>query len=68
MTKREAIKAMMEGAKVQHRYFTPDEWVSSNPEGTFYTFEDGVSCGYTLMWQDRQGEQWETGWSIYSSN
>lgn len=27
MTKEEAIRAMSEGKKVRHRYFSKDEWV-----------------------------------------
>lgn len=40
MTKEEAIRAMSEGKKVRHRYFSKDEWVTINSSG-LYEFEDG---------------------------
>jgi hypothetical protein len=64
LSKSEAIKAMREGKKVTHQYFTQDEWVQLTPSG-LYQFEDGVICPSLLFWQDRKGEQWETGWSLY---
>lgn len=41
MTKEEAIRAMSEGKKVRHRYFSKDEWVTINSSG-LYEFEDGI--------------------------
>ena len=35
MTKEEAIKAMSEGKKVRHRYFSPDEWMAQLPNGDY---------------------------------
>lgn len=48
MTKEEAIKAMSEGKKVRHRYFSRDEWVTMNSAG-LYEFEDGVIVGPYLF-------------------
>lgn len=39
MTKEEAIRAMSEGKKVRHRYFSKDEWVTINSSGLY---EDGT--------------------------
>lgn len=66
MTKQEAIQAMKEGAKVQHRYFTDNEWMSSNESGIIYTLEDGVKCNQDEFWKYRQEPFWQIGWSIYS--
>ena len=64
LSKSEAIRAMREGKKVTHQYFTSDEWMRLTPSG-LYQFEDGVVCPSLLFWGDRKGEQWETGWSLY---
>ncbi len=64
LSKSEAIQAMREGKKVTHRYFSNDEWVTLTATG-LYLFEDGVVCPSLLFWQDRQGEYWETDWSLY---
>jgi hypothetical protein len=64
MTKDEAIKAMKEGAKVTHRYFLSDEWITM--QGNIIKMEQGQECWASEFWQDRQGESWETDWSIYS--
>lgn len=61
MTREEAIKAMSEGKKVRHRYFGPDEWVSSNG---LYVFEDGVMVDPSLFWMDRQESYWSEGWKL----
>lgn len=49
----EAIRAMSEGKKVRHRYFSKDEWVTVNSSG-LYEFEDGVKVDSSLFWMDRQ--------------
>lgn len=57
MTKEEAIRAMSEGKKVRHRYFSKDEWVTINSSG-LYEFEDGVKVDSSLFWMDRQDSYW----------
>lgn len=64
MTKEEAIKAMSEGKKVRHRYFSRDEWVTMNPAG-LYEFEDGVIVGPYLFWMNRQDSYWNEGWELF---
>lgn len=63
MTKEEAIRAMSEGKKVRHRYFSKDEWVTIN-SSVLYEFEDGVKVGPSLFWMDRQDSYWNDGWSL----
>ena len=63
MTKEEAIKAMSEGKKVRHMYFSPDEWVTMNLNG-LYVFEDGVIADPSLFWLDRQESYWNEGWGL----
>lgn len=65
LSKLDAIKAMREGKKVTHRYFSDNEWMTITPTG-LYQFEDGVVCPTLLFWQDRKGKEWETDWSVYS--
>ncbi|AEJ81391.1 gp15 [Erwinia phage vB_EamM-Y2] len=58
MSWEEALKALREGKRVSHEYFTPDEW---------FEMKDGrIYCegGYPM---DRwfTGDDWQlTGWSI----
>lgn len=51
MTKEEAIRAMSEGKKVRHRYFSKDEWVTINSSG-LYEFEDGIKVDSSLFWME----------------
>lgn len=63
MTKEEAIRAMSEGKKVRHRYFSKDEWVTIN-SSELYEFEDGIKVDSSLFWMDRQDSYWNDGWSL----
>jgi hypothetical protein len=63
MNKTEAIKAMEDGHKVTHKYFTDDEWMKMNSKS--FEFEDGVTCSPLAFWKDRTGVEWEFGWEIY---
>ena len=63
MTKEEAIRAMSEGKKVRHRYFSKDEQVTIN-SSRLYEFEDGVKVDSSLFWMDRQDSYWNDGWSL----
>ena len=64
MTKEEAIKAMSEGKKVRHRYFSSDEWMTQLPNGD-YLFEDGVICPPQEFWQWRTDTEWGNGYEIF---
>ena len=64
MTKEEAIKAMSEGKKVRHRYFSSDEWMTQLPNGD-YLFEDGVICPPEEFWQWRADTEWSDGYEIF---
>jgi hypothetical protein len=66
MTKQEAIEAMKSGAKVTHRYFSPDEWITMKGNLTII-MEDGVSLSTVEFWKYRTGEDFETDWSIWIS-
>lgn len=65
MTKPEAIQAMLQGKRVTHEYFTPDEWMKSDSTGEMYTFEDGVRIPEKLFWDDRQHHQWHDNWRLF---
>ena len=65
-SKSQAIQLMREGKKVTHQYFTNNEWMQLTTTG-MYQFEDGVVCPSLLFWQDRKGQYWETGWSLYGA-
>ena len=64
MTKEEAIEAMKQGKKVTHSYYTEDEWMTSNPEGDVYTFDDGVKFDSVKFWTLRFHKSWDEGWKI----
>lgn len=63
MTKNEAIKAMSEGKKVRHKYFSKDEWITQCSNGLFM-FEDGVKVSEELFWFDRSEPYWDDNWEI----
>lgn len=64
MTREEAIKAMSEGKKVRHKYFSRKEWVTMKSNGE-YLFEDGYSVSPELFWFDRQDSYWDKDWEIF---
>lgn len=53
MNKREAIQWMLRGARLTHKYFSSDEWVTR--------------CTPAEFWSCRSGECFETGWDFVSS-
>lgn len=57
MTKSEAIKAMQEGHKVSHYYFTDDEWITM--ENGLIVTEDGYKHKPEEFWSYRKGPTWE---------
>lgn len=66
MTKQEAIDAMKAGAKVTHRLFDPEEWITMEGNLTIIT-EEGYAQSTVEFWGYRTSVQWKTGWSIWSS-
>jgi hypothetical protein len=65
MTKNEALKAMKEGHKVTHRFFTSEEFVQLDKQGRIID-----ESGYILtsFWNYRPDECWNTDWSIYQES
>lgn len=67
MTRHEAIRAMQnDGAKVTHKYFDDDEWMTIN-ESEKIVFEDDCSCTQKDFWATRTDEEWQQDWSIYET-
>lgn len=64
MTRPEAIKAMREGKKVTHKYFSPEEWATlDNGE---ILLEDGVRCSPSEFWKYRRDPMFDDGWSLFN--
>ena len=63
MTRKEAIRAMLEGKKVTHTYFTSDEWATQ--ENGLIVLEDGVKCQPFEFWRDRTSPIFNDGWLIF---
>jgi hypothetical protein len=63
MSRAEAIKAMREGKKVTHEYFTPTEWATM--ENGEILLEDGVRCHPSEFWRWRRDASFDNGWSIF---
>ncbi len=64
MNKQEAIAAMLNGSKVTHRFFLPEE---------FIYMESGIIHDENKMplyrfWEYRKIEEWNDNWSIYREN
>jgi hypothetical protein len=62
MTKLEAIDAMRAGKKVQHKYFSPDEWMTM--EGNEILLEDGVRCSEDEFWSHRTDPMFNDGYNL----
>lgn len=65
MTKQEAIEAMKGGAKVTHRFFEPQEWITMKGNLRIIT-EEGYEFPTVEFWGFRKSVQWETDWSIWN--
>lgn len=66
MTKQETLKAMQDGKKVSHRFFSPDEWISiKNNE---IITEEGYSCPIEEFFHFRSDNLWENGYDLYNKN
>jgi hypothetical protein len=63
MTKDEAVEAMNKGHKVTHRFMESHEYIERTPDYLIRT-EEGYTCQPSEFWRYRQGEAWETDWSI----
>lgn len=65
MTREEAFSiSAMEGRRITHQYFSDDEYMEILPNDRI-RFEDSVTCTVEVFLENRQGEEWETGWSLY---
>lgn len=62
LTKEEAIKALIEGKKLSHRYFDSWEWIRQ--EGFTMIMEDGASIDTDTFWKDRDSTGFLDGWYI----
>ena len=60
MTKEEAIKAMQDGKKVKHRFFTTGEYIYMK-EGCIYDENDLLQRDF---WQIRLTHYWFQNWTI----
>jgi hypothetical protein len=65
MTKLEAIQAMEQGKKVQHRWFSKDEWMTI--ENGKIVFEDGARCTINEFFSFRNIEGWNDGYNLFNS-
>lgn len=65
MTREQAIKAMRNGQKVTHRYFTSEEWATE--ENGEVVLEDGVRCSPSEFWRDRMTSLFEDGWALFQN-
>lgn len=65
MDKTAAIKAMKEGKKITHRYFTPDEWMTM--QKGMIVLEDGVVCAPNEFWNWRTAPTWNDGYELFKN-
>lgn len=62
MTKAEALECMEKGYRIAHNLFSAGEWIAIDNNGYMI-----CESGYIIedeFWELRQGQVWETGWSI----
>jgi len=66
MNKSNAITYMNKGYKVTHQYFSKNEWMMFL-NGKIQ-FEDGCRCDSKEFWAGRKGNEWDTGYSLWSKS
>jgi len=64
MTKHEAIAAMLNGSKITHKYFLPEEFIYME-SGRIH---DETGQILWRFWDNRMIEDWNQDWSIYREN
>ena len=62
MNRTEMIKALQQGKKMKHHYFTPKEFLEKGDNGNV-KFEDGCQCSLHEFFRTRQSDYWQVGWS-----
>ena len=62
MTRAEAIKAMREGKKVTHKYFSREEWATQ--DHGLIILED-AKCSPAEFWKWRQEPMFDNDWDIW---
>ena len=65
MTKQDALKALEDGLKITHRYFSNDEYIKKE-DNDFYKDEQNCYLPINEFWNMRQGKNWDDGYSIFS--
>lgn len=64
MTRDEAIKALSEGKRLTHTYFSEGEWVEGINGTKDYRFECGGICPAKMFWAIRFTDGFNDGWTI----
>ncbi len=64
MNKAEAFHHMVSGRKVRHRHFSPEEWMTINPENGKLLFEDGCQCTVQEFYFDRDIPSWDEDYEL----
>lgn len=65
LTLYEALQAIANGQAVTHRFFEPDEYLQQLEPGLFLLSGQWPVTEFQFF-QDREGDQWSDGWSIYT--
>lgn len=67
LSKPEALALLLQGRRICHRFYAPDEWLELNLMGLIQT-NDGCLCGdeYGHFWTVDQ--EWKDGWGIHPTS
>lgn len=65
MTKQEAQIELDKGAKITHRYFEPNEYITQ--EGEHIVTEEGHRQKKEEFWRFRTSIVWETDWELFEN-
>lgn len=66
MNKDDAIRAMYDGKRVTHRWFSSHEWMTIDAKKKKFKFEDGYSVSFDAFWILRDDFSWQDGWKLYT--
>lgn len=64
LSRAQAQMAFVEGHKISHKYFQPDEFVYLNEHNQMID-ENGITLNKMDFWLSRGEEQFDFGWFIF---
>ncbi len=65
MNKEQATTAMLQGAKLTHKFFAPGEWITMSDMFTI-VFSTGARSDFGMFWHTRFFSEWKKDWQLFT--